>query len=140
MIRKVFKLIVTAYIFLGIFSFFIVPIQAQSGSTSSSSSNLGTSFKIPCPTKYCTLEEAINVAASVFKVVTVISFAGVILYGGFMRMTSGGNAEKVEQSQKILIAGIIGFSIIVLAQPISEFIAKLLGVQGGLFTTVGNPP
>jgi len=134
--RTILSLILTGYVILGMLTFVVAPAYAA-GNTPN---NLDVSFKIPNPTKYGSLEEVINAVASVAKVVFTLTFAGVILYGGFMRLTSGGEEKKVEQSTKIITAGIVGFAIIVFAQPISEFVAKLLGVQGGLFSAVGNPP
>ena len=36
----------------------------------------------------------------------------IVLYGGFVWMTSGGNEEKISQAKKILSAGVIGLVII----------------------------
>lgn len=59
----------------------------------------------------------------------LVVFLGIIIYGGFMRMTSAGNAEKEEQSTKILTAGIVGFIIIALAPFIINILGRLLGIN-----------
>jgi hypothetical protein len=46
----------------------------------------------------------------------------IILYAGFVWMTSGGNEEKISQAKKILSAGIIGLLIILSAYAITTFI------------------
>ncbi|MEK7459108.1 MAG: Ig-like domain-containing protein, partial [Patescibacteria group bacterium] len=64
---------------------------------------------------------------------TGLGFLGVIavllvLYGGFVWMTAGGNAEKVETAKKILIRAGIGLAIILLSFAVASFIlAALLG-------------
>ncbi|MFH0818518.1 MAG: pilin [Patescibacteria group bacterium] len=45
-----------------------------------------------------------------------------ILIGGFMWMTAGGNEEKVEKAKKLLIAAIIGLVIILAAWGISVYV------------------
>ncbi len=59
----------------------------------------------------------------------VILFLFVIIYGGFVRMTAAGDAEKEKKSTSILTAGIVGFIIVVLAPVIVKIISALIGVQ-----------
>lgn len=47
-----------------------------------------------------------------------------ILYGGFMWMTAGGNEEKVASAKKIISAAVIGLIIILLAWAIVIFVAN----------------
>ncbi len=54
----------------------------------------------------------------------------IILYAGFVWMTSGGNEEKISQAKKILSAGVIGLMIILSAYAITTFI--LNEIQGAL--------
>jgi hypothetical protein len=55
---------------------------------------------------------------------------GVVLYGGFVWMTSGGNEEKITRAKKILTNGLIGLIIIVLAFSIVQYIINtFLGVR-----------
>ena len=58
----------------------------------------------------------------------------IVLYAGFVWMTSGGNEEKISQAKKILSAGVIGLMIILSAYAITTFI--LNEIQGAL--TGGN--
>jgi len=62
----------------------------------------------------------------------ILAFLGVvavvvILIGGFMWMTAGGNDEKVGKAKKILIQGLIGLVIILLAFAIATFVIERLG-------------
>ena len=66
----------------------------------------------------------------------LIGFLGIIaiiimLYGGFVWMTSAGNEEKVGQAKKIITAGIIGLIIIFVSYAIAEFVITQLLVATG---------
>jgi len=68
----------------------------------------------------------------VFKAIQfVLAFLGVvavvvIIIGGFMWMTAGGDTEKVGKAKKTLIQGLIGLIIILLAYAIASFVVKLI--------------
>jgi len=134
--RKIIPICATWFLtFLTIFVYlnFYIAANVSAQTTTSDTPPASLNYKIPNPTKYSDLESVINAGTAVARVVFVLTFAGIILYGGFVRLTSGGDEKKVEQSSKIITAGIVGFAIIVFAQPITEFVARLIGVQGGLF-------
>jgi len=55
----------------------------------------------------------------------------IILWGGFVWMTAGGNEEKVSQAKKIITAGIIGLIIIFVSYAIASFvITQLMSATG----------
>ncbi len=61
---------------------------------------------------------------------TVLSLLGVvfiilIIYGGILWMTAGGNDQQIEKSKKIITRSIIGLSIALLAYVISVFIINI---------------
>ncbi|MCX6741409.1 MAG: pilin, partial [Candidatus Parcubacteria bacterium] len=61
-----------------------------------------------------------------------ISFLGliavvIILYGGFLWMTSGGDQDKIDKAKKLMRAGLIGLLIIVLAYALATFVIYLIG-------------
>ncbi len=68
---------------------------------------------------------------------------GIILYGGFVWMTSAGNEEKISTAKKILTNGLIGLVIILMAFGITQYVLNTLmsaltgggGPGGG-----GGPP
>ena len=108
------------------------------GINSNGNPNLDSNITIVNPGKYPNLESILNAVFSDLRLVIILVFAGIILYGGFLRMTAQGNEQQVEKSTKTIVAGITGFAIIVFSQPLIELIGKLLGVQGGIFKNVGN--
>lgn len=66
----------------------------------------------------------------------VLSLLGLIatillIAGGFMWMTSGGNEEKVGKAKKLMGAAIIGLIIVVIAYTAATFVVdQLTGVTG----------
>jgi hypothetical protein len=72
----------------------------------------------------------------------ILSFLGliaiiIIVYGGILWMTSGGSPDKISKAKKIMINGLIGLLIIVLAFAIASFILYLLGQITGTGTGGG---
>jgi len=49
-----------------------------------------------------------------------------ILYGGFLWMTAGGNEEKIGKAKKILANAVIGLIIVIMAYGISYFVVTQL--------------
>lgn len=90
-------------------------------------------LQIPNPVKFDTLEDIVNfLLNNVLRQVVLLAFVGLLIYGGWVRMTAQDDVKKVESSQKIIVAAIIGFAIIVLAPVIVEFVGSIVGVQGNL--------
>lgn len=69
-----------------------------------------------------TISNVIRAAMGLLGIVCVI----IILYGGFLYMTSAGEKEKTEKARKVIMAGVIGLVIIVSAYAISAFIIDAL--------------
>ena len=72
------------------------------------------------------LEETIGVIIN-----TIISLLGVILvvlivYGGFLWMTAGGNDDQVKKAQTIIKNSVIGLIIVLLAYGITRFVLESL--------------
>ncbi len=81
------------------------------------------------------------------RVVQVIfGFLGIIavllvVYGGFLWMTSAGDPAKVEKAKKVLLNAIIGLIIILLAFVIVSFVIRSIqGVTGGNGNNNHRPP
>jgi hypothetical protein len=64
----------------------------------------------------------------------------IVLYGGFMYMTAGGNEERVGTAKKILVNGGIGLLIILSSYAITSFVISRLvaATTGNLGTTTGT--
>jgi len=71
-----------------------------------------------------------DLASSVIKIVQwILGFLGLIavimiLYGGFIWMTAGGNEEKVASAKKIITAAVIGLIVVLLAWAIVIFVVQ----------------
>lgn len=64
-----------------------------------------------------------------------------ILYGGFVWMTAGGDEEKISQSKKILLNSVIGLAIILSSYAIASFVInKLVDATGGSVVENGGGP
>src|SRR3989344_826806 len=69
-----------------------------------------------------TIMLVINIIMGFLGIIAVI----IILTGGFKWMTAGGNEEKVAESKKLIIAGIVGLAIIFGAYAIASFVISSL--------------
>lgn len=74
-----------------------------------------------------TIARIINVFLSVIGVLALI----IVLYGGFIYMTSGGNEEKIARARKILINGGIGLIIIFASWSVTKFVLTRLQTATG---------
>ena len=69
-----------------------------------------------------TVAQIINVAIGLLGIVAVV----IILSGGFMWMTAGGNEDRVEKAKHLIFSGIIGLAIILAAFAIAKFVINSL--------------
>lgn len=78
-----------------------------------------------------------DIRATIFAIINVIlGFLGIIaviiiLYGGFMWMTSQGNEDKTGQARKLILAGVVGLIIILASLAISRFVVEQLSDATG---------
>ncbi|MFA6215481.1 MAG: hypothetical protein WC768_02860 [Patescibacteria group bacterium] len=69
----------------------------------------------------------INVLLGFLGIIAIV----IVLYGGFVWLTSAGNEEKVGQAKKIITSGIIGLVIIFVSYAIASFvITQLMSATG----------
>ncbi len=119
-------------IFLFIVSFFFIssPANAQLDVGSETlSENIALSSSSP-------LQTASRLINSVMIILGILA-VGIVLFAGFMWMTSGGSAEKIDQAKNILKNGVIGLIIILSAWGITIFILNLLAISTGNGSTPG---
>ena len=69
-------------------------------------------------------------------IVVILGFLGLIavvliLIGGFMWMTAGGNEERVKKGRQFIINGVIGLVIILAAYAIAKFVIENLQTATG---------
>lgn len=74
-----------------------------------------------------TVAKFIQVGLSVLGVIAL----GIVLYGGFVYMTAGGNEDKVATARKILVNGVIGLVIILSSWGITTFVLSKLSEATG---------
>ena len=70
-------------------------------------------------------EGIMSIVNLLFGFLGVLAIVGIV-FGGFKMMTSGGNAEKTADGQKVVAAGVIGLVIIFLAYAIASFVINQL--------------
>ncbi|MBP9827672.1 DUF4215 domain-containing protein [Patescibacteria group bacterium] len=62
----------------------------------------------------------------------------IILYGGFVWMTSGGSEEKVSRAKKILINGVIGLGLVMTSLAIATFVMNAISGATGSSANGGS--
>lgn len=81
-----------------------------------------------------TIANIIRVALGLLGIVALV----IVIYGGFVYMTSGGSEDKVAQGKKILINGAIGLGIIMASFAITQFVISRLSDATGVGQVAGQ--
>ncbi|MBU1165273.1 IPT/TIG domain-containing protein [Patescibacteria group bacterium] len=128
--HKIITRVLTSIITI-VASFFIVSTvyALDTGLTYLTASGLGT-FDIRLIAM-----SIVNVALGFLGVIAI----GIVLYGGFVWMTSGGSPEKVEKAKRILTNGAIGLAIILLSFALTSYILSRLGEATGALRPCNYP-
>lgn len=106
-----------------------LPVLAQVGTVGQLGVEYGTATGLGTADIRSTMAAIINVALGLLGIVAVV----IIVAGGFIWMTSGGNDEKVEKAKNMIFMGIIGLAIILSAYAIATFvIAQLTRATGAI--------
>lgn len=71
-----------------------------------------------------------NIIDFIFKIAIVVAPLMVIV-GGFLFLTAGGNIQQISRARNLLIWTAIGFLIVLLSKGILAIINQILGVKGG---------
>ena len=72
------------------------------------------------------LAEIVGAVISIFLSFLGIIFLILIIYGGFVWMTSGGNEIKVIKAKKVITNAVIGLIIVLSAYSITSFVFRSL--------------
>ena len=123
--KTVAVLAVAVFLLVGFFTIFSSPTLVRAQATEleqvGAQSGLGTTdIRI-------IIARIIRIVLSLLGIIALV----ITLYGGFMWMTSAGNAEKIDTAKKILINGVIGLVIILSAFAITQFILSRLAAATG---------
>jgi len=88
-------------------------------------------IRIENPLEAGSFEEIVdNLIDFIFKIAIVVAPLMVIV-GGFLFLTAGGNIQQVSRARNLLIWTAIGFLIVLLSKGILAIINQILGVKGG---------
>ncbi len=117
------------FIPLFIFAIFLTPLFFLNASTPDKDDPFGTGSNFVNGLK---LNEDLQPREAAVGIINlVLSFLGlvavvIVLIGGFKWMTAGGNEEKVGAAKKLLVGGLIGLIIVLLAWGISTWILQTI--------------
>ncbi len=119
------------------FGYTPLSVQAQTSDLQQGVQIIQQPLGLPATDIRIIIAQIIRVALGLLGIVLLV----IVLYGGYLWMTSGGNEEKIGEAKKIVVNSSIGLAIILSAFTIVSFILKLLGVPGGvgLGGEVGGP-
>ncbi len=105
----------------------VLVTSAYMGLSLAAATNISASPQQITPPTNLGIMDLIGRILNLVAPVIVLVFMGVIMYGGFVRMTAAGDPEKEKQSSQVLLAGVIGFVIIVLAPVIVNILGQIIG-------------
>ncbi len=124
--RLLLALFVAASIAVG--ALWTAPVLAQQTTVMSGLQSVGGTIALPDTDPRIIASRIINVALGVLGIIFLI----LIVYAGFLYMTSGGNPEKTERAIKLIRNGVIGLIIILCSWAIARYVIdKLIEAAGG---------
>lgn len=71
----------------------------------------------------------INWASGTILPVSTLVLVGIVIYAGFIRLTSLGNPDKLKESMQTLTSGVVGFALILSASLVVGIIGALFGIK-----------
>jgi len=83
----------------------------------------------PLSKEFKDLPSIINWASSYVLPVATLALIGIIIYAGFIKLTSMGNPEKEKQSMQTLTSGVVGFALILSASLIIGILGAMFGIR-----------
>ncbi len=130
--KKIFlKSLFFTLLSMGIFSFFSYVFAQTPITTSTLGLEYGAQTGLGSQDIRITIANIIRVALGLLGMVALV----IVLWGGFMWMTAGGDENRIVTAKKILLNGVIGLVIILSSYAITSFIIKSLsdatGYEGG---------
>lgn len=72
------------------------------------------------------IPEIVGALVAVFLSLLGVIFLCLVIYGGFVWMTSGGNEEKVYRAKKVLTNATIGLVIIISSYAVTAFVMSAI--------------
>ncbi|MFA7653980.1 MAG: hypothetical protein WCX97_02965 [Candidatus Magasanikbacteria bacterium] len=144
---KKIAIIIAGAVFVAVFfiglSLYSIPVQAATTPVSTTplvTSDLGIQYGqatgLVSTDIRIIIARIIRIALSLLGIILV----ALILYGGFLWMTAGGNEEQIGKAKKVLRNAVIGLAIILSAYAITIFVFKVLGYDAFPQGPVVRPP
>ena len=115
------KKLLSLAVVLGLISVLVLPVMASaqsSGFLTGGLESFASETELPTSNLQATVARILNAALGLLGLVAVV----IILIGGFKWMTAMGNEENVKKARQLIIQGVIGLIIIVLAFSIAQFV------------------
>lgn len=81
---------------------------------------------LDCPDIGCVLQ---RIASFLFMIATPI-LTIMVLWAGFLFMTSAGNDQKIADARKVLFGAVIGFAIVLINWGFASIVSEILGAGG----------
>jgi hypothetical protein len=116
--KKIILLVLPLLVLIGIF-FFQTHVSAQ---VDTGIAQVGTDLGMPDTDIRVIIAKIVRIALGLLGIVALV----LILYGGFIWMTAGGNQDRIDQAKKILVNAVIGLVIILSAFAIVSFVINKL--------------
>lgn len=82
----------------------------------------------PVSERYKDLISILGAFSSWVRPAAIVLLLGIIVWGGFVKLTAAGEQEKEKKAYLIIRAGLIGFTIIVVAPLIVDAVGAILGI------------
>ena len=92
------------------------------------------------PTGFCSLIQIVNTVAAWFGVIVFILAIIAMLYAAFLYLTGGGDEEKLKTARTVLIYGVVGIAIALLATNATKIIGATTGGKVFNVTDCRNEP
>ncbi|MBI2010940.1 MAG: hypothetical protein HYS89_01770 [Candidatus Colwellbacteria bacterium] len=87
----------------------------------------GEKIKLENPLEVGSVEEVLDTIAGFLFTISIPLLTVMILLGGFFILTAAGNPQRLQKGKQIIVWGIIGFVIILLAGGVSTLVSNILG-------------
>lgn len=97
-----------------------IAVLAQEDATSFSIESIGSKVGLGEADLKTTV---LNIVQLVLGLMTLIAVV-LVIYGGFVWLTSAGNEENIERAKRIISAAVVGLIIILLAWAVVIFVAR----------------
>lgn len=127
--RRLLVLTVAATFIAGLFAFAAVSsAPAAQAQLAPGLTEIGGTVKLPSTDPRVIAARIINVALGLVGIILVV----IIIYAGFLYMTSGGDAEKTQTALKYIRNAVIGLIIVLSSWAIARFVIdRLISATGG---------